>query len=191
MLYRKCLLLSLLALSACSLLAQPVAAEWPEFNCASNELVLTFVDLNICTKAGAYSNVQVLAGTAPSIVFEQNNNRFDVLSYEGADRALAGLAARTGSASTGQALERLFSWRGNHELTAQQQALLGVFNIDAATQLKVFSDGRYTAYIRLNADAPDNTIFITAANSEQVYRLIGNFSEGDAQKWLTRLSPTK
>jgi len=86
---KKCVLISLLAMSACSLVAQPVAEKWPEFNCASNELVLTLVDLNICTKAGAYSNVQVLAGTTPSIVFEQSNDRFDVLSYEGADKALA------------------------------------------------------------------------------------------------------
>ena len=188
---KKSLLILLLSLSACSLVAQPVAEKWPEFNCASNELVLTFVDLNICTKAGAYSNVQVLAGTTPSIVFEQSNDRFDVLSYEGADKALAGLAARTGSASAGQALERLFSWRDKPESTAQQKALLGVFSIDADSTLKVFGNGRYTAYIRLNADAPDNTMFITTANSEHIYRLIGNFSEADARQWLGQLSPAR
>ncbi|PKM18919.1 MAG: hypothetical protein CVV11_10915 [Gammaproteobacteria bacterium HGW-Gammaproteobacteria-15] len=48
------LLLSFLALSACSLVTQPVSENWPEFNCTSREMVLTFVDCRFCAKAGAY-----------------------------------------------------------------------------------------------------------------------------------------
>ena len=186
---KKCLLLSLLVLSACSSVAQPVVASWPAFSCTSNDVVLTFVDLQLCTKADAYSKVQVLAGTTPSIAFEQNDSRFDVLSYETADHALAGLPTRMESASAGQALATLFSWHGKAQLTAQQQTLLQVFAINPNTKLSVFKKGDFTAYLRLNAEVADNTIFITAANSEKVYRLIGNFGETEARQWLSQLAP--
>lgn len=186
---KKCLLLSLLVLSACSSIAQPVVASWPAFSCTSNDVVLTFVDLQLCTKAGAYSKVQVLAGTTPSIAFEQKDSRFDVLSYEAAELALARLPARLESASAAQALATLFSWQGKTQLSAKQQALLQVFDINPNTKLRVFKNGDFTAYLRLNAEVADNTIFITAANSEKVYRLIGNFSEAEAKQWLSQLAP--
>lgn len=186
---KKSLLLSLLALSACSSIAQPVAINWPEFSCASSEVVLTFVDLRLCTKAGAYSKVQILAGTTPSIVFEQHDSRFDVLSYESADNALAGLPKRIDSSGAAKALETLFSWQTHEQLTAKQQTLLQVFDITAKTKLMLFNNGSVTGFVRLNADAADNTIFITSAKSENVYRLIGNFNEADATQWLSQLSP--
>lgn len=185
---RKCLLLSFLALSACGSVAQPVTEKWPDFGCTSDALVLTFVDLNICTKVGVFSNLQVLGGATPSMVFEQNS-RFDVLSYESADNALAGLPKRIDRSGAAKALETLFSWQTHEQLTARQQTLLQVFDITAKTKLMLFNNGSVTAFVRLNADAADNTIFITSQKSENVYRLIGNFNEADAIQWLSYLSP--
>ena len=187
---KKFVLLSFLVLSACRTAAQPVVATWPEFNCTDNEMILIFVDFRICTKAGAYNKVHILAGTIPSIAFEQNDSRFDVLSYESAASALAGLPKQIESSNAAQALDSMFSWSSQKHITTKQQTLLQVFAITDNTKLMVFKKGDTTAYVRLNTDAADNTIYITSADSENVYRLIGNFSEVDAKQWLSYLSPT-
>ncbi|HEY0922855.1 hypothetical protein [Rheinheimera pacifica] len=120
------LLLSLFSMSACNLHAQPTVAAWPAFNCNTNAVTITFVDLRICTGTETYSKVEVLAGATTTIVFEQGETRFDVLSYESADKALSGLPARLEVANARQALDALF-WRGNPNRTPKQQALLQVF----------------------------------------------------------------
>lgn len=178
------LLLSLLALSACSLHAQPTVTAWSEFSCSDDAVVITFVDLNVCTKASTYSKVEVLAGATPTIVFEQGDKRFDALSYESADKALSGLPARLELANGRQALDALFSWRDS---SINQQALLQVFGIDAETQLRQFTKGDVAAYMRVNEGAADNTVFIIIGDSGSVYRLIGNFNKAHVQQWLSLL----
>ncbi len=182
------LLLSLFALSACSLQAQPTVTAWPAFNCNTNVVPITFVDLHICTSAETYSKVEVLAGATPTIVFEQGESRFDALSYESADKALSGLPARLETANVRQALDALFSWRGSSNLSPKQQALLQVFGIDAETRLMQFNNGNMTAYVRLNEGAADNTVFIIVGDSNNIYRLIGNFKEADVERWLSLIN---
>jgi hypothetical protein len=184
---KQLLLLSLFALTACSSQAQPTVAAWPAFNCNINAVTITFVDLRICTGAKTYSKVEVLAGATPTIVFEQGETRFDALSYESADKALSGLPARLEVTNARQALDALFSWRDNSNLTPKQQALLQVFGIDAETQLMQFINGDVAAYVRLNKGAVDNTIFIIVGDSN-VYRLIGNFNEADVERWLSLIT---
>lgn len=185
---KQLLLLSLFVLSACSLQAQPTVTAWPAFNCNSNAVVITFADLRICTSAETYSNVEVLAGATPTIVFEQGDKRFDALSYEPAEKALSGLPARLEIANARQALDALFSWRDNVNRTSKQQALLQVFGIEAETQLMQFTNGYVAAYVRVNKGAADNTIFIIVGDSGNVYRLIGNFNEADGQQLLRSLN---
>lgn len=185
---KQLLLLSLFALTACSSQAQPTVASWPAFNCSTNAVSITFVDLRICTSAETYSKVEVLAGATPTIVFEQGETRFDAFSYESADKALSGLPARLETANARQALDALFSWRDNPNRTLQQQALLQVFGIEAETRLMQLNNGNMTAYIRLNEGAADNTVFIIVGDNNNVYRLIGNFNEADVQQWLSLIS---
>ncbi|MDR6982172.1 hypothetical protein J2X32_000780 [Rheinheimera pacifica] len=182
---KQLLLLSLFALTACSSQAQPTVASWPAFNCSTNTVSITFVDLRICTSAETYSKVEVLAGVTPTLVFEQGETRFDALSYESADKALSGLPARLEVANARQALDALFSWRGSSNLSPKQQALLQVFGIEAETRLMQFNNSNMTAYVRLNEGAADNTVFIIVGDSNNVYRLIGNFNEADVQRWLS------
>ncbi|MBU2112771.1 MAG: hypothetical protein KKE94_03240 [Gammaproteobacteria bacterium] len=185
---KQLLLLSLFALSACSSHAKSSVTAWPAFNCNSNAVVITFVDLHVCTNASTYSKVEVLAGATPTIVFEQGDKRFDALSYEPVDKALSGLPARLELANGRQALDALFSWRDSSNLMPKQQALLQVFGIEAETQLMQFTDGNVVAYVRLNEGAADNTIFIIVGDSSIVYRLIGNFNEADVKPWLSLLN---
>jgi hypothetical protein len=110
---------------------------------------------------------------------------FNALSYESADKALSGLSARLEVTNARQALDALFSWRDNPNRTPKQQALLQVFGIEAATQLMQFNNGNMTAYVRLNEGAADNTVFIIVGDSNNIYRLIGNFKEADVQRWLS------
>ncbi|GAB58797.1 hypothetical protein RNAN_1785 [Rheinheimera nanhaiensis E407-8] len=178
-------MLSLFTLSACNSHAQPTVTAWPAFNCNSNAVVITFVELRICTSAATYSKVEVLAGATPTIVFEQGDKRFDALSYESAEKALSGLPARLEAENARQALDALFYWRDSSNLTPQQQALLQVFGIETETQLMQFTNGNVTAYVRVNEGAADNTVFIIIDGSNNVYRLIGNFNEADVQQWLS------
>ncbi|MFT5544935.1 hypothetical protein [Rheinheimera aquimaris] len=186
--FKRLLLLSLFSLSACSSHAQPTVMAWPEFSCSDNAVVITFVDLNVCTKASTYSKVEVLAGATPTIVFEQNGTDFNALSYEPAEKALSGLPSRIQAESPRQALDALFSWRDSSNLSPKQQAFLQVFGIEAQTQLMQFTNGNMTAYVRLNEGAADNTIFMIVGNSSNVYRVIGNFSSADVQQWLSLLN---
>ena len=185
---KQLLLLSLLTLSACSLHAQPTVTNWPAFNCNSGDVTITFVDLHICTNTTTNSKVAVLAGVIPTMVFEQGGNRFDALSYESADKALSGLPAHLDAANARQALDTLFSWPDSSNLTAKQQVLLQVFGIEANTKLMQFNKHNMAAYIRLNKGAADNTIFIIVGDSNNLYRLIGNFDEVDVQQWLRSIS---
>jgi hypothetical protein len=130
----------------------------------------------------------VLAGATPTIVFEQGKSRFDALSYEPADKALSGLPARLEAANARQALDALFSWRDNANRTPKQQALLQVFGIEAETRLMQLNNGNMTAYVRLNEGAADNTVFIVVGDSNNAYRLIGNFNEADVQRWLNLIT---
>ncbi|MBU1309108.1 MAG: hypothetical protein KKE30_06205 [Gammaproteobacteria bacterium] len=166
-------------MSVRSLQAQSTVTAWPEFSCSNGVVVITFVDLSICNRAATYSKVEVLAGATPTIVFEQGDKRFDALSYEPAEKALSGLPARLAVANAGEALNTLFSWRGNKNLTAKQQTLLQVFGIEAETQLMQFTTGDVAAYVRLNKGTADNTIFMIVGNSSHVYRVIGNFISVD------------
>ncbi|WP_156420326.1 hypothetical protein [Rheinheimera sp. EpRS3] len=130
----------------------------------------------------------MLAGSTPTIVFEQGETRFDALSYESADKALSSLPARLEVTNARQVLDALFSWRDNPNRTLQQQALLEVFGIEAKTRLMQFTNDDLAAYVRVNEGAADNTVFIIVGDSNNIYRLIGNFNEADVQQWLSLIS---
>lgn len=129
----------------------------------------------------------MLAGATPTIVFEQGETRFDAFSYESADKALSGLPTRLEVANARQALDALFSWRDSGNLTPKQQALLEVFGIEAKTRLMQFTNDDLAAYVRLNEGAADNTVFIIVGDSNNIYRLIGNFTEADVVEWLRQI----
>lgn len=185
----KCLIVALFLLHACHSMAQLAEQPWPEVSCSTDAVVVNFVELPFCVEPGIFSRVQVLAGKTPAMVFEQGAERFDAIYYEVDAQSLRILAQQLSQETAWQALDTLFALPGKKHKSVQEQLLLQVFDIQSDTRLSAYTLADYRAYIRVNPEAADNTIFITETKTNTLYRLVGNFDETQAIHWLSRLDP--
>ncbi|KKO45444.1 hypothetical protein WG68_10360 [Arsukibacterium ikkense] len=183
------LLISLLLLNACHSVAQLPEQDWPEFNCSTGSVIMNFVDLSVCVESEVYSKVQVLAGSMPTIVFEQDVARFDALFYEADASSLQILSRHLKQQTAAQTLNVLFRLPAKEQKSELELQLLQVFDMRKETKLSVYLTPGYQAYIRVNPDEADNTIYIADTKSDTLYRLVGNFTEAEARHWLSRLRP--
>lgn len=187
----KILVVFVLLLNACYSMAQLPERNWPDFSCRSEAIRLSFVELALCIEAGAYTDVQVLAGSTPSMVFEQQDaERFDALFYEADALSVQVLAKQLAQTETWQVLDTLFRLPAKAQKSELETLLLRAFEINDATRLLMVEKNNYRAYIRINPQAADNTIYLTQASSNELYRLVGNFSKQQAMRWLQQMEFT-
>ena len=187
----KILIVCVLLLNACYSIAQLPERNWPDFSCGSEAIRLSFVELTLCIESGAFTNVQVLAGRTPSMVFEQQDaERFDALFYEADASSVQALAKQLAQTETWQVLDALFRLPAKAQKSELETLLLRVFEISDATTLLMMDKNNYRVFIRINSQAADNTIYLAQVTSNELYRLVGNFSEQQAIHWLQQIEFT-